>query len=193
MDSGTNIQRRTNKIVFVLILAFLITVLCLIYILFQHSPSNLTIEILASIIAALLVLTSVIVSIHLQQESEMHREFNVELFKKKLELYEDFINKVAIADDDGTISNKEMDELLNSARKVALLGSSELVQSVVNFLEHVVTKRNVISPEYESSFRRIVFNMREDLDVVEPSKDITKSIQSLMKLAESANTNDSVV
>ena len=77
--------------VVVLAVALVITASILVHVLFSNNVTDLTVELLAAIIAVVLVVASVGVTIHFQVRSETEREYRVELFRQKLELYKDTI------------------------------------------------------------------------------------------------------
>ena len=89
---------------------------------FASKVTDLTVELLAAIIAVVLVVASVGVTIHFQVRSETEREYRVELFRQKLELYRDTIACITRADDDGVIHDHEIEEMRNFARVTALVG-----------------------------------------------------------------------
>ena len=141
-------KRSTSTLaVVVLAVALVITASILVHVLFSKHVSDLTIELLAAIIAVVLVVASVGVTIHFQVRSETEREYRVELFRQKLELYKDTIACVTKADDDGVIDDHEIEEMRNYARMTALVGNRELVKSLAEFLSVVEQSRSITREE----------------------------------------------
>lgn len=177
MSSGRN--SASTFTVVVLAVALIITASILVHVLFSKHVSDLTIELLAAIIAVVLVVASVGVTIHFQVRSETEREYRVELFRQKLELYKDTIACVTKADDDGVIHDHEIEEMRNYARMTALVGNRELVSSLADFVSVVEQSRSITREEEQGSFRSVLQEMRNDLGVVEG--DVREDVKRLMK------------
>ena len=190
-------SRTSNPVILILLVTLLIALAFLIYVLFEKQISELTVEILAAIIAVLLVVASVSITIHFQLESEMRREFNVELFKQKLSLYQRFIGSVTSADNDGHVTEEEMMQMLNLARLISLVGSKELVAAFKPYLSKVIETGEVLifnegsdadvsidteEDETKYPFANIVVKMRTDLSVV-ADRHIDNLVRELMLLA----------
>ena len=165
--------------VVVLAVALVITASILVHVLFSSNVTDLTAELLAAIIAVVLVVASVGVTIHFQVRSETEREYRVELFRQKLELYKDTIACVARADDDGVIDDHEIEEMRNYARMTALVGNPELVSSLAEFVSFVEQSGSITREEDQGSFRSVLQEMRNYLGVVEG--DVRESVKRLMK------------
>jgi hypothetical protein len=177
LSSGRN--SASTFTVVVLAVALIVTASILVHVLFSKHVTDLTIELLAAIIAVVLVVASVGVTIHFQVRSETEREYRVELFRQKLELYKDTIACVTKADDDGVIDDHEIEEMRNYARMTALVGNRELVQSLAEFLSVVEQSRSITREEEQGSFRSVLQEMRNDLGVVEG--DVREDVKRLMK------------
>lgn len=165
--------------VVVLAVALVVTASILVHVLFSSNVNDLTIELLAAIIAVVLVVASVGVTIHFQARSETEREYRVELFRQKLKLYEDTIACIAKSDDDGTIDDQEIEEMRNFARMTALVASRDLMKALANFITAVEETRTLTDEDYTRSFRSVVDAMRTDLGVVEG--DVREFVKVLMK------------
>ena len=165
--------------VVVLAVALVITASILVHVMFASEVTDLTVELLAAIIAVVLVVASVGVTIHFQVRSETEREYRVELFRQKLELYKDTIACVTRSDDDGVIDDHEIEEMRNYARMTALVGNRELVSSLAEFVAAVEQSRSITRDEEQGSFRSVLQEMRNDLGVVEG--DVRESVKRLMK------------
>ncbi len=165
--------------VVVLAVALVITASILVHVMFASEVTDLTVELLAAIIAVVLVVASVGVTIHFQVRSETEREYRVELFRQKLELYKDTIACVTRADDDGVIDAHEIEEMRNYARMTALVGNRELVSSLAEFVAAVEQSRSITRDEEQGSFRAVLQEMRNDLGVVEG--DVREDVKRLMK------------
>ena len=170
----------------ILTTVLLLTLGVLIFVLFAKNPSGLTIEILAAIIAVVLVVASVCITVHYQHLSDMKREFNVQLFEQKLTLYRSFIEMVVTIDDDNEVTQSEIMSILNKARLVALVGKASLVETITNFLDEVISHQSLIvdSDKPDRQFSTIVQLMRDDLAVVDDSDSGSQTpIRDLMLLA----------
>ena len=161
--------------VFLLVGGLLITVGALLHVLFSDDISNLTIEILAAVVGVVLVIVSVAVTIHFQVGAEMEREFQVELFKTKVQNFEDFISTVMAADDDDVIKREEIEQIRNLGAKLSLFSSKELVQDVALFIDKLRDEATLAlsnGPDGdEGTFRSVVTNMRRDLAVVDDASE----------------------
>ena len=138
----------------VLAVALVITASILVHVLFSNNVTDLTVELLAAIIAVVLVVASVGVTIHFQVRSETEREYRVELFRQKLELYKDTIACVTRADDDGVIDDHEIEEMRNYARLTALVGNRELVSALAEFVSAVEESGSITREEDRGSSSR---------------------------------------
>lgn len=118
-------------------------------------------------------------TIHFQVRSETEREYRVELFRQKLELYKDTLACVTRADDDGVIDEHEIEEMRNYARMTALVGSRELVRSLAEFVASVEQSGSITREDDRGSFRSVLQEMRNDLGVVEG--DVREYVKRLMK------------
>ena len=165
--------------VVVLAIALVITASILVHVMFSSEVTDLTVELLAAIIAVVLVVASVGVTIHFQVRSETEREYRVELFRQKLELYKETIACVTRADDDGVIHAHEIEEMRNYARMTALVGNRELVSSLAEFVAAVEQSRSITRDEEQGSFRSVLQEMRNDLGVVEG--DVREHVKRLMR------------
>ena len=174
-----NKKSSSTLVVVVLAVALVVTASILVHLLFSSGVSDLTVELLAAIIAVVLVVASVAVTIHFQVRSETEREYRVELFRQKLELYKETLACITRADDDGRIEAAEIEEIRNLARMTALVASKDLVESLAAFLACVENSGSVTREEDEGSFRRVLQEMRNDLDVVEG--DIRQHVKQMMK------------
>lgn len=186
-------QQKKNVInrfvVIALSAALVITVAVLLHVLFSHSISTLTVEILAAIIAVVLVVASVAVTLHFQSKYEIEREFHVELFRQKLDVYYKLLSEFSKADDDGEVTHQEIVEMRNLARSLALVASADLVIEVANYVTHVDEHRRLYISDNEApeggTFRGVVLKMRDDLAVVEGRQgDVSDAIKRLVIASE---------
>ena len=147
----------------------------LLHVLFSDDISSLTIEILAAVVGVVLVIVSVAVTIHFQVGAEMEREFHVELFKTKVQNFENFISMVVKADDDKEIDEKEIEEIRNLAASLSLFSSKELVQDVALFIDRVRDAKSLVLPNGPNgdagTFRSVVTKMRRDLAVIDDASE----------------------
>ncbi len=173
------LKSSSTFVVVVLAAALVVTSSILVHVLFASNVNELTIELLAAIIAVVLVVASVGVTIHFQVRSETEREYRVELFRQKLKLYEDTLACIAKSDDDGVIADHEIEDMRNYARMTALVAGRDLMESLANFITSVESRRTLANEDHAGSFRSVVNAMRKDLGVVEG--DVRQFVKMLMK------------
>lgn len=170
MESKSPGFREIGFVVPLLLVTVVIVVGVLLHVLFSRELSELTIEILAAIIAVVLVVASVAVTIHYQSKSETEREFRVELFRQKVALYRELLTCISRADDDGRVSDHEVEQIRNFATTAALFAHKELIQALAAFVDRLSRERRLymedVDGEATGTLRAVVQNMREDLAVV---------------------------
>lgn len=165
--------------VVVLAAALVVTASILVHLLFSSNVNELTVELLAAIIAVVLVVASVGVTIHFQARFETEREYRVELFRQKIELYRETLDCITKADDDDVIDEHELEQIRNYSRITALVAGRKLVVSLAKFVTSVETSGSLTSDEHEGSLRSVLQEMRDDLGVVEG--DVRDAFKQLMK------------
>lgn len=170
MKQESSSLREMGFVVPLLLVTVVIVVGVLLHVLFSRELSELTIEILAAIIAVVLVVASVAVTIHYQSKSETEREFRVELFRQKVALYRELLTCISRADDDGHVSDHEVEQIRNFATTAALFAHKELIQALAAFVDRLSRERRLymedVDGEATGTLRAVVQNMREDLAVV---------------------------
>lgn len=158
---------------------------------FSSDVSNLTIEILAAVVAVVMVVVSVAVTLYFQMEYEADKEFKTEVFKAKLEKYYEILVTFSRIDDDDTVDTKELNEMRNLSRSVALIAKPNVVITLANFIQEVEKKKQLFielddlsNPDdpFRGTFRNLVIQMRTDLEVVESEKtaQVREAIRSLV-------------
>ena len=176
-------RRGGNFVVPILLVTVVAVVGVLLHVLFSQSISNLTVEILAAIIAVVLVVASVAVTIHYQSRSETEHEYRVELFKQKVAVYRDLLECIARTDDDDHISDREIEDIRNRSRIAALYAHANLIGALADFIERLGRERVLYMPDTEGApagtLRAVVQAMRDDLAVVE-GEDVTELIGRLV-------------
>lgn len=176
----------------VLVMAVVIVVAVLLHVLFSRAISDLTVEILAAVIAVVLVVASIAVTIHYQSQAETEREYRVELFRQKVGLYQQMLSCIAGADDDGHISDEEIESIRNLSRTAALYADKALINELACFLVRLTEERKLYMDDVDGgnggTLRAVVQAMRKDLDVV-GNEDITESIGRLVAKSEVTPSN----
>ncbi len=181
-------ETATRFAVVVLVIALVTVVSVLMHVLFTEGISDLTIEILAAVLAVVLVVASVGVTIHFQAKSETEREFRVKLFEEKLKIYVDLLNCITKADDDVVIDTREMNEIRNRARVTALVGGKQLLKSLAPFVETVIRNAKLPDPSENHTYSTLVQAMRNDLNVVdEENGGVKDDIKRMMKAVPPTN------
>lgn len=175
--------------------AIVVTSAVLLHIMFQAEVSELTIEILAAVVAVVMVVASVAVTLHFQADYETDREFKTELFRARLNHYKELLIKFSAADDDDHISDEEVIQMKNSARSIALLASADVVVTLSNYIRLIDDHRSLYitreqaengevpltNPDYAGTFRNLVIQMRQDLRVVEgDGNEVYEAVQRLV-------------
>lgn len=168
--------------VIVLVVALVVAVAFLLHILFSRAISNLTVEIMAAVLGVVLVVASVGVTIHFQNEAEKKRQFQIEVFQTKLKLYKELLDCITASDDDGRIEVEEIEQMRNKSSVVALVASRELLCALAAFIGRV-TREGQIKPKEQGqkedgTYRYVIQRMREDLAVVEG--DVKCQVQRLI-------------
>ena len=176
----------THFVIIVLTIALILAVSFLLHILFSRSITDLTVEILAAVLGVVLVVASVGVTIHFQQKAEKEREFHIEVFRTKLELYQKILESITSSDDDHVITPCEIEKIRNMSRIVALVGSKQLLEALASFVKRI-TNEGQLNPKnsrYDGTgtAQAIIQKMREDLDVVED--DVAYEVQQLNEVHE---------
>ena len=171
MESKSSGIREMGFVVPLLLVTVVIVVGVLLHVLFSRDLSELTIEILAAIIAVVLVVASVAVTIHYQSKSETEREFRVELFRQKVALYRELLTCISNADDHaGDVSDHDIEQIRNFSRTAALFAHRELIEALAAFIERLSKERKLymedVNGEATGTLRAVVQTMREDLAVV---------------------------
>lgn len=143
----------------------------LLHVLFSKAITELTIEILAAVLGVVLVVASVDVTIHFQHKAEKERQFQIDVFRVKLKLYQRLLDCIVVSDDDHVITPCEIEKIRNEAMVVALVGGKRLLETLASFVERVTTKRQLYPVHDQGddtgTLRAVIQQMREDLDVVE--------------------------
>ena len=174
-------------VVIVLTIALLAVTSVLLHVLFSTALSDLAIEILAAVLAVILVIASIGVTIHFQNQSETERAYRVCLFEHKMKEYTKFLELTARSDDDGTISQNEIEQIRNQAKIAAMLAGKDLVVCLAEFISNLETTRKLYSENAadRGTFQRIIISMREDIGVVDDtSPDTEKEIGLLVRRPE---------
>lgn len=171
----------THFVVIVLVMALVMAVAFLLHVLFSRTISDLTVEIMAAVLGVVLVVASVGVTIHFQNEAEKKRQFQIEVFQTKLKLYRELLGCIVKSDDDDQIEADEIEEMRNQSSVLALVASSELLDALAAFIERVA-REGQLKPkdqqEERGTYRYVIQKMREDLAVVEG--DVKSKVQILI-------------
>lgn len=163
----------------ILATALVVTASILVHVLFSSNVNDLTVELLAAIIAVVLVVASVGVTIHFQARFETEREYRVELFRQKIELYRATLDCITQADDDNVIDDHELEQIRNFSRITSLVAGRNLVDSLADFVTSVEQSGSLTGEENKGSLRSVLQEMRNDLGVVEG--DVQDAFKRLMK------------
>ena len=161
-------MKAASFVVAMLIAAIIVLASILMHILFSREIGGLTAELLAAGVAVVLVVVSVGVTIHFQNNAETERQYRVCVFENKMREYTKFLDLTARADDDDRVDDKEVEAIRNQALVTAMLAGRELLIHLANFVENLERTRELHggSPE-ECTFQRVILSMRKDLGVVE--------------------------
>ena len=168
--------------VIVLVVALVVAVAFLLHILFSRAISDLTVEIMAAVLGVVLVVASVGVTIHFQNEAEKKRQFQIEVFQTKLKLYKELLDCITASDDDDHIGVEEIEQMRNKSSVLALVASEELLGVLAKFIGRV-TREGQLKPKEDQekelgTYRHIIQEMRKDLAVVEG--DVSSQVRLLI-------------
>ena len=176
--------RADSVVIGILVVTVVVLSATVVHLFFSRAISNLTIEVLAAIIAVVLVVASVAVTIHFQSRAETHQEYRVELFRNKIASYSRLLKVISRVDDDETITDDEIEKIRNGAQTIALYADPELIRALASFINRLAEERLLYMPDRDGSadgtLRSVVQAMRNDLAVVEGDK-VIKEIGSLVK------------
>ena len=173
----------THFVVVVLATALVVAVAFLFHVLFSRTISNLTVEIMAAVLAVVLVVSSVCVTIHFQNEAEKKRQFQIEVFQTKLNLYQELLKHIMESDDDDEIKKDELEKMRNLSSVAALVASKELLGALAGFIERVSQEGQLKPKDTENdnrTYRCVIQKMREDLNVVEGN--VEKCVEKLIAM-----------
>ena len=167
------VDRIQNFVIAALVVSLVAVTSVLLHVIFAEKLNDLTIELLAAVVGVCLVIVSVAITIFFQASVELRREFNVEVFKSKLDVYTSFVQTVAEADDDAHVSSDEVAKIYNDARMVSLFGPLELVQTTTAFVTNVDKTREIYiqgdedkqDEDDKGTLRDVIMKMRNDLGV----------------------------
>lgn len=187
----------TRFVVIVLVTALVVTVTFLVvtvtflfHVLFSRTISNLTVEIMAAVLAVVLVVASVGVTIHFQNQEEKKRQCEIAVFEVKLKFYQDLLDCIMESDDDDTIKKNELEKMRNLSSRAALVASKELLNALAFFIERV-SQEGQLKPKDDdtsgdeskkSSYRYVIQMMRKDLDVVVVKDDVQDEVKRLIEM-----------
>lgn len=179
------VDRIQNFVIAALVVSLVAVTSVLLHVIFAEKLNDLTIELLAAVVGVCLVIVSVAITIFFQASVELRREFNVEVFKSKLEVYTSFVETVAEADDDAHVSNDEVAKIYNRARMISLFGPLKLVQATTAFVTNVDKTGEIYiqGDEDKGTLRNVIMEMRNDLGVAPHGDDeeIRAQIRELAK------------
>jgi len=164
-------MKAASFLVAMLIAALIVPASILMHILFSREIGGLTVELLAAGVAVVLVVVSVGVTTHFQNNAEIEKQYRGCVFENKMKEYTKFLNLTAKADDDDRVDDMEVEAIRNQARVTAMLAEGPLLIRLADFIENLERTRELYgrSPE-ECTFQRVILSMRDDLGVVEPVK-----------------------
>lgn len=185
--------RADSVVIAILIVTVVVLAASVVHVFFSQAISNLTIEILAAIIAVVLVVASVAVTIHFQSRAETQQEYRVELFRNKVSSYTNLLTVISRVDDDEVITDDEVEEVRNGACAIALYADENLIKALASFINRLDETRELYLPDLDGeatgTLRAVVQAMRDDLAVVEGDK-ILDAIGSLVKKANVKNHSE---
>lgn len=175
----------TRFVVIVLVTALVVTVTFLFHVLFSRTISNLTVEIMAAVLAVVLVVASVGVTIHFQNQEEKKRQCEIAVFQVKLDIYQKLLDCIMESDDDDTIKKDELERMRNLSSKAALVARRELLEALALFIERVSQEgqlKQKNGDESKKSYRYVIQMMRKDLDVVVVKDDVQDEVKKLIEM-----------
>ncbi|ESY55573.1 MULTISPECIES: hypothetical protein [unclassified Mesorhizobium] len=129
------------------------------YMLFQASVSNDYFrEIIAALIATILTVTITTVLLKHQTAGEEIKERNVELFKRRVEAYDGFIEIAILAEQDGNFDEAEAQNMRRKIYNMALLCSSDTLDLIAKYF-----RGHLLKDVDHVDLIDVVFGLRKDL------------------------------
>ena len=130
----------------------------------NEAPSPFTVEVLASVVAIVLVVSTVIATVVLQHEADVERHFKITFFEKKLEMFREIVNWISAMDDDAVITDAEIKKLRNLSITISLVSSQEVIVALAAFIERIDRERRFKADQGgDNTLSWIVQAMRRDL------------------------------
>lgn len=127
-------------------------------ILFQATTGdNYFREIIAALIGTILAAVITTMLLRSQTRGEELKERNVEVFRKKVEVYEQFLDQTLGVMEDGQLSDEEIQKLRRSIYRLSLFSSEDTIAIATNFL------RAQYVQDCECDLREVITAFRREL------------------------------
>ncbi|MGB2679852.1 MAG: hypothetical protein WBE39_00865 [Candidatus Competibacter sp.] len=101
---------------------------------FDKNINNLSTEILAGVVGAIITTASMLIMFRLQANQEKEKEFSSRIFEKKLQIYQELLLSIFCMDDDQIISPKEIIDIENKIGVACLVAGEKLVMILTQFM-----------------------------------------------------------
>jgi hypothetical protein len=151
----------------------------LFYVLFQQSSSvDYFREIVAALIATLLAATITTMLLKAQTTGEEIKERNVEVFKRKVEIYDAFLGSIIEALADNDISEEEAKQLRKQIYLLSLFSSPETVEIAVRYVRGHMLK----DMDQDQTLHELVQAFREELKLEASDGGITSELEGIESL-----------
>ncbi len=204
---------RKHLPVVALSVAIIVVSATLLHHMMSSNASNLTVEIMAAVVAVVLVVASVAVTLHFQSDYEVERDCKTEIFKKRLEIYEHILEMYSELDDEDNINEDKLNKIQNLALRASLVATTDVTASMANYTRNIWLERKLYFSDqevkdlqdkfgddpqrrmYPGSFRSLVKEMREDLNLIEEEdkkKFLEESIKILVNIEKKSQPKHTV-
>lgn len=117
-------------------------------------------EIIAALIGTVLAAVITTMLLRSQSQGEELKERNVEVFRKKVEAYEQFLDQVLKDMEDSELSAEEARNLRRSVHKLSLFSSEDTVSTVSSFV-----RAQYVGDGSECSLSEVISAFRKDLSL----------------------------
>lgn len=139
-------------------------VFLLFYVLFTNTPYF---EYAREIVAALLatVITAIVTAFLLKHQSKSDgvKQRDAEVFRRKVQIYDEFITALIDALADGTLSKEEAVGLRHHLFRMSLIASDDTLEIVTDFIKRSITDDH----EWRAGVNELISAIREDLHLPE--------------------------
>lgn len=138
-------------------------------------------EIIAALIGTILAAVITTMLLRSQTKGEELKERNVEVFRKKVEVYEMFLDQALKYMEDGLLSDEEVQQLRRSIYRLSLFSSEDTITTVIRFL------RAQYMQDSDSNLEEVISAFRKELALENVNEIASWDMQAIETLLRGAN------